>query len=39
MLDKQWNIVWFVVPQPEQGLEAFDLDFLYAEIQAAESVC
>ena len=34
-----WELVWFVVPQPEQGLEAFDLDFLYAEIRAAESVC
>ena len=36
---EHWELVWFVVPQPEQGLEAFDLDFLYAEIQAAESVC
>ena len=34
-----WELVWFVVPQPEQGLEAFDLDFLYAEIQVAELVC
>ena len=36
---EHWELVWFVVPQPEQGLEAFDLDFLYAEIRAAELVC
>ena len=31
--------MWFVVPQHEQCLEAFDLDFLYAEIRVTESVC
>ena len=36
---EHWELVWFVVPQPEQCLEAFDLAFLYAEIQATESVC